>query len=71
MTNLTKFLQIIIIHMTKMVELLRNIPCIQLSGKIKYNRLTKVRSRQAVKLPAVQPVVMTTGHWPALFRRKK
>ncbi len=33
-------------------------------------RITKVRSRQAVKLPAVQPVVMWT---PALgrFRRRK
>ena len=30
-----------------------------------YFRITKVRNRQAVKLPAVQPVVMATGHWPA------
>ena len=34
------------------------------------NRLTKVRSRQAVKLPAVQPVVMATGHRPAFLGRK-
>ena len=33
-----------------------------------YNRITKVRSRQAVKLPAVQPVVMWT---PALGRYSK
>ena len=28
---------------------------------IRKYRITKVRSRQAVKLPAVQPIVMTTG----------
>ena len=35
------------------------------------NRLTKVRSRQAVKLPAVQPVVMTTGTLACLFLGRK
>ena len=35
------------------------------SISLNINRITKVRSRQAVKLPAVQPVVMATGHWPA------
>ncbi len=33
------------------------------------NHITKVRSRQAVKLPAVQPVVMFTAHW-AGWRKK-
>ena len=36
---------------------------------IKYNRVTKVRSRQAVKLPAVQPIVMTTGTLACPFFR--
>ena len=35
---------------------------------IRKYRITKVRSRQAVKLPAVQPVVIRTGHWPAVFK---
>jgi len=39
--------------------------------KSKQYRLTKVRSRQAVKLPAVQPVVMTTGALACPFFRKK
>ena len=30
---------------------------------IRKYRITKVRSRQAVKLPAVQPIVMLTRHW--------
>ena len=29
---------------------------------IRKYRITKVRSRQAVKLPAVQPIVMPTAH---------
>ncbi len=36
----------------------------------KEKHITKVRSRQAVKLPAVQPVVMATAHWAALLGRK-
>ena len=35
------------------------------------NRITKVRNRQAVKLPAVQPVVMATGHWPAKGKKNE
>jgi len=33
--------------------------------------ITKVRSRQRVKPAAVQPVVMATGHWPALEEGKQ
>ena len=33
----------------------------------KQYRLTKVRNRQAVWLPAVQPVVMLTAHWAGSF----
>lgn len=35
------------------------------------NRLTKFRSRQAVKPLAVQPVVMLTAHWPAFLGTNK
>ena len=35
------------------------------------NRLTKFRSRQAVKPLALQPVVMLTAHWPAFLGTNK
>ena len=37
----------------------------------KQYRLTKVRNRQAVWLPAVQPVVMTTGTLACFFYEEK
>ena len=37
---------------------------------MKYNRVTKVRSRQRVKPAAVQPIVRRTGHWRACVTRK-
>ena len=33
------------------------------------NHITKLQSRQTGKPPAVQPVVMATGHWPAFLGR--
>ena len=36
---------------------------------IYYNRITKVRSRHAVKLPAVQPVVIRTAQGAAGERK--
>ena len=35
------------------------------------NHITKVRSRQAVKLPAVQPIVMLTRHWRGSLNSRK